>query len=337
MLFSLLEIPAEVQEYIRFRILNNKNFAFRRFICSIIYKISLHYFDGDMFMQVGQKAVLITGAGSGIGNACAYCLANRGYWVFAGVKNIKGAEIGKLSATRGIVPIVLDVTDLSSITAAREKMLEFLDGKGLSGLINNAGISFPGPLECTDENAIKNLIDVNLTGLIMVTREFLPLIRKQRGRIINMGSPAGRIGIPCLATYSATKSALRGLTRAPRLELRSQGIEITLVEPGNVSTPIWDKCLIDYKKVILDLSEEKADLYKAPISALLKSLQSAKNRSVPANFIAEKILTILNAKKLKPYYAIGMEAKCMFLFTQIVPVRQFEYILAKILQSTNAQ
>ena len=149
-------------------------------------------------------------------------------------------------ASRGIPaaePLRLDVTDAGQIAAAAELVANVVGEAGLAGLVNNAGIAVPGPLELLPIDAWRRQLEVNVIGQVAVTQAFLPLLRKGRGRLVNIGSVNGGLAIPYMAPYSASKFALEAITDALRTELRPFGIQVAAVEPGPIHTPIWEKSL----------------------------------------------------------------------------------------------
>src|SRR5579872_7366170 len=184
------------------------------------------------------SAVVVTGASSGIGESTAVRLAQRGYLALAGVRNERDAQ--RLAALHAnILPLHLDVADVRSIeTAAR--MVE-ANGVPVIGLVSNAGIVVAGPLEHVPLDELRRQFDVNVFGAIAFAQTFLPLLRGRRSRIVFVGSISGRLAIPYIAPYSASKFALRAIAEAWRVELAPSGIAVSLVEPGSVKTPIWQK------------------------------------------------------------------------------------------------
>ena len=177
-----------------------------------------------------RTAVVITGASTGIGAASAVELARRGFCVFAGVR--KDDDGGRLKdQSPQIVPLLLDVTDTRQIAAAAEHVGRAVGDAGLAGLVNNAGIVVAGPLEILPLDRLRLQLEVNVVGQIAVTQAFLPLLRKARGRIVNIGSFNGRIASPYLAPYAASKHALEAITNALRSELRAWRIRVSVIEP----------------------------------------------------------------------------------------------------------
>ena len=191
--------------------------------------------------------VLISGASTGIGRATALALAARGFKVLAGVRSESAAQA--LEATGGgLVPVMLDVTSEESIRAAIARTAELSGADGLSGLINNAGIVVPGPVEFVSSADWRLQFDVNFFGAIELTRAALPLLRKNAAahgfgtpRLLLVSSIGGRVAQPFLSPYTSSKFALTALGDSLRLELRRQGIGVTVIEPGAIATDIWGK------------------------------------------------------------------------------------------------
>jgi NAD(P)-dependent dehydrogenase (short-subunit alcohol dehydrogenase family) len=179
--------------------------------------------------QIRQGAVVVTGASTGIGAACALRLDHLGFQVFAGVRRKEDAQALQAKASPQLMPIFLDVTDLDSITAAMHKVAITVGNSGLIGLVNNAGIAVGAPLEFIPITEFRKQLEVNVTGQLAVTQAFLPLLRLAKGRIVNMGSITGRSATPFLGAYSASKFALEALTDALRLELRPWGIWVAIL------------------------------------------------------------------------------------------------------------
>jgi NADP-dependent 3-hydroxy acid dehydrogenase YdfG len=184
-----------------------------------------------------EQSILITGATSGIGRDAALRLAGAGHVVLAGGRR-RDALAGLAAESRGrIEPLVLEVTEPASVEAARELVERRTDGRGLDVLVNNAGYALPGPLEALAEADLRGLFDTNLFGLLAVTRAFLPAMRERGlGRVVNVGSIMGRVAMPLLGAYNASKHAVAAVTDALRMELAPFGVTVVLVEPGALRT-----------------------------------------------------------------------------------------------------
>ena len=195
-------------------------------------------------------SVLITGTSSGIGKATALYLSNQGFEVFAGVRKSTDGDALRNETAGNLTPVLLDVTNQASINVARENIAKSTENN-LFALINNAGIFLGGPLEILSLSDMQKLLDVNLMGVLAVTKTFIPLLRNHGGgRIVNIGSATGFFALPGLSVYSASKYALRGLTDSLRLELHPFNIAVSIMEIGNIDTPIWNKGLTSGEKTI---------------------------------------------------------------------------------------
>ena len=194
-------------------------------------------------------------------------LAKRGFRVYAGVRSSEDAQrIAQQS--ENIVPVQLDVTRSDEIAAAARLIASETGERGLAGLVNNAGVAISGPLEIVPIDLIRQQFEVNVFGLIAVTKAFLPLLRKSQGRIVNVGSTNGRIAAPYLAPYCASKHALEALNTALRSELRAWNIHVALIEPGNTATPIWDKSLAASLALAANADVALYELYEADVLAM---------------------------------------------------------------------
>jgi NAD(P)-dependent dehydrogenase (short-subunit alcohol dehydrogenase family) len=274
------------------------------------------------------RAFLVTGASSGIGRATALLLDRSGFQVFAGVRRGEHGEDLRRQASERLTPILLDVTDPHSIEAAARTVSDALRGRELAGLVNNAGIDIAGPLETSSIAGVRSQFEVNVIGLLAVTQAFLPLLRQSRGRIINVGSVLGRLAIPFMGAYSASKFALEGLTDAFRIELRPWGIHVSLIEPGPVATPLWSKT-----HFLAGMNEERGDsagkLYATTNAAAQAAFTQFGQSGISADKVAAKIFEALTARNPKPRYLVGRDAKALSLLAALVPDRMRDRILIK--------
>jgi NAD(P)-dependent dehydrogenase (short-subunit alcohol dehydrogenase family) len=281
---------------------------------------------------VDARFVLITGASTGIGAACAIGCAERGMTVLAGVRDLVAGDALQATGGKAIIPVQLDVTDGESITNAADVVARHVGEAGLYGLVNNAGIAIGSPLELIPLQQLRRQLEVNVVGQIAVTQAVLPLLRRARGRIVNMGSIAGRGTIPMMGPYSASKHALEALTDALRLELYPWGIEVSIVEPGAIATPIWDKSM----QISLDVeSEMPADgrhLYEAAARSVREAVGQAAARAIPADAVVKAVLHALTAKRPNTRYLVGRDAKLRAVMLRWLPDRLQDWILKKVLK-----
>src|SRR6266699_1245214 len=256
-------------------------------------------------------SVVVTGASTGIGEACALRLDRRGFRVFAGVRREVDGGALKQKASSRLTPILLDVTDASSIKSAAA-VVAALGEEGLSGLVNNAGIAIAGPLEFLPIDELRRQFEVNVIGQIAVTQAFLPLLRKGHGRIINMGSLAGKSALPFTGPYCASKFAMEALTDSLRMELLPWNIPVSIIEPGSVTTPIWQKSLAAGERVAGMLPPQARELYGHAIDSMGNIVsnirKTAPNNGVPADVVARAVEHALTAKKPRTRYLVGSAA-----------------------------
>jgi NAD(P)-dependent dehydrogenase (short-subunit alcohol dehydrogenase family) len=252
------------------------------------------------------RSVVITGASTGIGKACALHLDHKGWRVFAGVRRSEDAVALESSASKRLSTVMIDVSDQGSIDHAQHTIKESLGENGLAGLVNNAGITVQGPLEHLPLDELRKQMEVNVTGQLAVTQSFLPLIRKANGRIVFMGSVGGRApSLPFLGPYIASKYALEALSESLRLELLSSGIKVSIVEPGTIATPLWEKGYADVDRIAGWLPPEARDRYLAPMRKAGELARKAEHRGAPPEKVAEKVEHALTSSRPKIHYLVG--------------------------------
>lgn len=275
------------------------------------------------------KAVVITGASTGIGRACALYLAKEGYWVFAGVRKQADADFLRQKASGPLTPVFIDVTDPETIADSLKTVIASVGQVGLAGLVNNAGIGRGGPLEYLPLADLQTQFEVNVIGQIAVTQAFLPLLRQARGRIINMSSISGRVAMPFVGPYSASKFALEALTDSLRVELRPWGIAVISIQPGVIATPIWDKSIAKADELLASFPAEVERLYGDKLAVIHKELQAAAQRGTPAETVAKVVAKALGADRPKTRYLVGPDAKLAAWLVWLLPDRLRDWLVAK--------
>ena len=251
----------------------------------------------------------MTGASSGIGQACAERLARRGFHVFPGVRReADGKRLGAL-APGNITPVILDVTEAASIRSAVGEISRDPAGSTLCGLVNNAGISIGGPLEMLPVESFRKQIEVNLIGQLAVTQAFLPLLRAGSGRIIIMGSILGKFALPFLGAYSCAKYALEAMADSLGMELKGSGVSVSILEPGNISTPIWDKSKGSALDIAGDLSEKKWDFYRDGAHAFIAYAERTASGGIPPARVARVVEKALTARAPRKRYTVGWDSR----------------------------
>jgi NAD(P)-dependent dehydrogenase (short-subunit alcohol dehydrogenase family) len=243
-----------------------------------------------------MKIALVTGASSGIGQACAVHLVRSGWHVLAGVRRAGDAP-------EGTEEVLLDVTDGDQIRAAAG-LVDQLDG-----LVNNAGIAIAAPVEFVPPEELRHQLEVNLVGQVAVTQAFLPALRRSRGRIVFMGSIAGRSALPFLSPYAASKHALEALADSLRLELRPFGIHVSIVEPGTIKTAIWARSAQRADELITGADGQLGELYGERIAAFRQIALKRGAAGAPAEKVAKVVLEALTAERPHTRYLIGRDAR----------------------------
>ena len=257
---------------------------------------------------MGAEVVVITGAGSGIGWGCAEALARDGATVVAGVLDDAQAQWVAQQGLEGVHPIPLDVTSADQIESAVERTEQIAAGRPIVGLVNNAGIAVAGPLEYLSDADLRLQFDVNVLGLMAVTRAFLPALRRSRGRIINVGSVGGRLSIPFTGPYNASKFAVRALSDALRVELRPSGIKVVLIEPGPIDTPIWQRSMDAAIERLDRLPAQARERYRVEIDTLFEMTRKTAAAAIGVQTVVDAIVEAVYAKRPPTSRLLGVQA-----------------------------
>ena len=257
-----------------------------------------------------KKSILITGASTGIGKVSALHLDSLGFKVFAGVRKDEDGEKLREKASDKLESLILDVTDEQLIDSAVERISSEHDYP-FFGLVNNAGIG--GVVEATTVSEFRRLMEVNLIGLHAMTFAAIPWLRKNHGRIVNVGSSSSYIAAPGGSAYAASKFAVRAYTDSLRNEVTPFGMEVSLVAPGAIESDIWAKNAAYKKNLRKTVSPELLDIYRPFVRYGDKVLEDVK--PLPTMKVARAIEDALIAKKPKAIYLIGPDAKKAFYFS----------------------
>ncbi|MGV9677579.1 SDR family NAD(P)-dependent oxidoreductase [Nocardia sp. NPDC003482] len=284
-------------------------------------------------MADNGKAVVITGCSTGLGRASALYLARRGFTVFAGVRDERAAERLRSEAPEDrLRPALIDVTDEESIIHAYKRIREEIGAAGLHGLVNNAGISVSAPLECVPVDELRQQLEVNLIGPAAMIRQFLPLLRAAAtgGRIVNVTSGVGRVALPYLSAYAASQFGKEGLSDALRRELAPLGISVSVVEPGAIATPIWDKQAATAARLLDQAPEPVAALYRKRFTAFAEANTATATTSgtVPDD-VARAIEHALTARRPRIRYRVGRDVSVGALAARLLPDRLLDLILSR--------
>lgn len=273
-------------------------------------------------------AVVITGASSGIGAACARHLDQLGFTVWAGVRRQADGDALVRAASPRLRVVMLDVTDPISIAEAGRAIAEGTSGSGLAALVNNAGISVAGPLELLPLADVRTQFEVNVIGALAVTQALLPSLRLARGRIINISSIAGLAATPFLGAYCGSKFALEAMSDALRLELAPWGIAVSLVEPGAIQSQIWQRATMSATRTLGEVPPESLALYAQPLGRMQKVIAGAAARAIPADAVARTVARALTASRPRTRYLVGKDARFRALLKRILPDRAQDRLLA---------
>ena len=251
------------------------------------------------------RAVVVTGAGGGVGRACVVQLGQLGFRIFAGVRRDPAPDAWADAPADHIVPLRLDVADPASIAEAVTTVEAAVGAAGLAGLVNNAGTAIAGPLEFLPPAELARQLEVNVVGQLAVTQAFLPALRRGRGRIVNVGSLSGRLALPFAGPYAASKAALRALNDSLRTELAPTGIGVSLVEAGTVATPIWEKALEAAESQRRSFPPEAELFYGRAMETAARRVRQAGETGIPAARVADAVVHALTAGRPKAVYLVA--------------------------------
>jgi NAD(P)-dependent dehydrogenase (short-subunit alcohol dehydrogenase family) len=278
-----------------------------------------------------RRSVVVTGASSGIGEASALHLEGLGFHVFAGVRKEADAERLRRESAGNVTPLSIDVTDQQSISAAAAQVEQAVGERGLAGLVNNAGVAISGPLEFIPIEELRRQLEINLVGQVAVTQAFLALLRKGRGRVVNVSSIGGRIALPFAGPYAASKFGIEAVSDSLRRELRPWGIEVSVIEPGSVATRIWEKGTSTARELSAKLPPEGHELYGGAIALMQKAAAETAARGIPPEEVAKDVAHALTASKPKTRYLVGRDAKMRARVARFAPDRVFDRMIARAL------
>jgi NAD(P)-dependent dehydrogenase (short-subunit alcohol dehydrogenase family) len=275
-----------------------------------------------------MRSVVITGASTGIGWAAAKLLLDRGFRVFGSIRKQADADRLKTEFGANFTPLLFDVTDEAAVLAAAREVRAALAGETLSGLVNNAGIAVAGPVLELGADQFRHQMDVNVIGPIIATQAFGPLLgadpslKGPRGRIVMISSVAGKNGNPLISAYAASKHAIEGLSESLRREMMLFGIDVIIVAPGAVKTPIWAKA------DEVDISAYKNSPFFPALERIRKFMTQLGETGLPPEKIAEAIADALTSAHPKVRYQITPDPM-RHLITAILPKRTVDRIIAK--------
>lgn len=281
------------------------------------------------------KTILITGCSSGFGRATTLHLLQHGWQVFATIRNEadRDALMQAATETKGngrLIPFVCDVTQSEQLAKIAQEVASFT--QGLDVLLNNAGIDCPAPLELISLDEMRTILEVNLVAPLATTQTFLPLLRNAKGMIINVSSGSGRVALPVVGAYSASKFGLEGLSDTLRLELSPFGVRVIVVQPGSSSTNIQNKALRNFETIITR-DPVKAAPYKSLINTFKTMANKGAKGSFPPEQFADLILKIINTRNPHPRYVLPASVSIIIAIRQILPDRLWDSLAHKMFAS----
>lgn len=273
--------------------------------------------------------VVVTGVSTGIGWAITKTLTQHGMHVFGSVR--KQADADKLAKEFGasFTPLLFDVTDEAAVHAAAKFVRQKLNGQMLFGLVNNAGVAVPGPLLHLPIAELRNQLEINVTGQVIVTQAFAPLLGADRrlqgkpGRIINISSVAGKMAMPFVGPYAMSKHALEAFSESLRRELMLYGIDVIIIGPGSIVTPIWDKAQE------LDITPFLQTDYGKVLGKFREFMVSRGKAGLPVEQMGELTLQVLTTPKPKVRYTIVANKFKNWTLPRLLPKRMFDNLIAK--------
>jgi NAD(P)-dependent dehydrogenase (short-subunit alcohol dehydrogenase family) len=275
------------------------------------------------------RCALVTGASTGIGRATALRLDASGWRVFAGVRREEDAASLREAGSERLVPLMLDVTDAGQIAASAEQIEQAVGEAGLDGLVNNAGIAVPGPLETLPVDDFRRQIEVNLTAHVAVTQAMLPAIRRARGRLVFITSIGGLMAFPMFGAYHAAKFGLEAVGDVFRQELRPWGISVSIVEPGSIATPIWERGQEEVNTLAERAGDDHVDLYGQAIASFREIARKTGERGIPPEKVAAKVEHALASRRPRVRYLVGLDAHAQALLAKLLPDRLLDWLVAR--------
>jgi len=279
--------------------------------------------------QRDTPSVVVTGVSTGIGNGTLHELVRAGYHVFGSVRKREDADRLSRELGASYTPLIFDVTDAAALASAAAEVRNALGTRKLSGLVNNAGVAVPGPLLELPVAEFRRQIEVNLVSILAVTQAFFPLLRKasddgaKPGRIVMISSVAGRIALPFLGPYAASKHGLEGLSDSLRRECMLYGVDVVIIDPASVATPIWNKA------EALDLSAYAASPYREQLKRMKDSMVASGKRGSPPEAIGRLVAQVLAARKPRARYMVGKGSAGVWLLTHFVGARLVDRALGR--------
>lgn len=275
-----------------------------------------------------RKSVVITGASSGIGHASVLRMSNAGWQVFATVRKTSDLERLRLA---NVYPVIMDVQDTATISAAAAEIAAQLNGSGLDGLVNVAGIGMVRPLEHASMTDVREIFEINCFGQLASIQAFSAMLRKSRGRIVNITSVGVNLAIPFGGLLNSSKSAFSMLSDTLRLELRGFGVKVIAIEPGSIATPAVDKTLGNLEEVIRSLPPDAQQRYGAMIRSVGQRGYAMEKSGSSPDVVAVAVQQALTSSRPRIRYRVGKHAKLLATLAKVLPESVFDVVRLKML------
>ncbi len=272
-----------------------------------------------------MPSVLVTGASRGIGRAIAEHLASRGWDVIAGVRTQTDAAAVTAANPQRVSAVLLDVTDADQVAALSESLPARLDA-----VVNNAGVVVSGPMETVTSDEWRKQLEINVIGQLAVTRAVLPRLRESRGRIVFISSVNGRMSMPLIGAYAASKFAIEAAADAMRMELRPWKIPVVVVQPAQTDTDMWRTADTKVLEAETALSPGHRALYAQHIAGMKKSVPVSQRLAVPAEKVAAVVEEALTARKPRPRYVVGLGPRVQVALVTRLPTRVRDAVLRRV-------
>lgn len=276
-----------------------------------------------------MPSVVITGASTGIGRACALHLDELGWRVFAGVRKATDGDELKALASDRLVPLILDVVDDEGVARAAAEVAASVGDHGLQGLVNNAGIAVGGPLEFVPLDDVRRQFEVNVFGLLRTTQAMLGMIRAGRGRVVNVSSQGGKVAAPYFGPYCASKFAVEAMSDSLRRELKPWGLHVAVVEPGAIDTAIWGKGDRELATADDKLGPEARALYTEGLRSLRRRVGHSASTGIPAVHVARSVTHALTSERPRIRYVVGNDARAGVFGARWLGDRAMDVLIAR--------
>ena len=272
-----------------------------------------------------SRTALVTGASTGIGHALVARLAADGWHVFATVRRAEDASALGAAFGSAVTALIADVTNAAALSAARDRVADDLAGRPLGALLLNAGIALPGPLLHQPLAEIRQTLDVNVLGAIATVQAFTPLMlaagSETPGRIVAISSVSGKIAAPFVGAYAASKHALEAACDSLRRELMIHGVDVIMIEPGPIATPIWRKSAAG--------SRYEDTAYRELFAGMSEHIAESESSALPVERVADAVMTALTARRPRTRYAVVRNPLLNWLLPRMLPDRVLDRVIAR--------